>query len=508
MDLQNVHMILEIAENYTEEKYIEEIISFARLSADFQEEEWDFLWDELQKVTNDRARLVFGMECLNAVPDNGKYEAQLELLYQTDALDWSEKYYLWGQIGSQLFTSSQINSEKISELRFAIYHQISQTFLAQLPPMKKIENRNEQLVLVTVQQFLTLTHGPTKTTLDRAEVLKKHMGKQVVIINTAEMGGGKLVGLLHRTCPNYMSERCEDTSLEYNGDIYPYMQFDQNMPNIENTMELIEFIQKYKPAYIVNIGGSSLAVDACSQLVPTININTVPSGITSIETTMQVIGRKLQEQDEHLLKMLGKTAEDVIVGRFTWSLKKQSITYTREELGIGKDLFLIAVIGGRLTKELDDEFRKMIDEILMQGAVLVIIGKYEQYEEVCQIDPVFASHTLNLGVQSDVLAILDFCDLYVNPKRTGGGTSVIEAMYKCLPAVTLNYGDVALGAGEEFCVDNYEEMKKQILRYMSDKEYYRLMSDKAKKRADYMLDSTGAFMDIMQQFQQRIDGEV
>lgn len=104
-------------------------------------------------------------------------------------------------------------------------------------------------------------------------------------------------------------------------------------------------------------------------------------------------------------------------------------------------------------------------------------------------------------MQDDVLAILDNVDLYVNPDRIGGGTSVIEAMYKAIPVVTLDHGDVALGAGEEFWVHSYAEMTEKIIKYMNDIDYYNMMSKKAKERANYMLDSDGAFTDIIREFE-------
>ena len=148
----------------------------------------------------------------------------------------------------------------------------------------------------------------------------------------------------------------------------------------------------------------------------------------------------------------------------------------------------------------------MLEPVLAQGAVLVIIGVMKQYQQLCSASPVFKEHSVYLGMQEDVLAVLDCCDIYVNPRRIGGGTSVIEAMYKGLPAVSLEYGDVALGAGTEFCVADYKEMQAQLVRLMKDKAYYQELSDKAKQRAAYMLDSDGAFVDIVNAFLEKVKG--
>ena len=77
-------------------------------------------------------------------------------------------------------------------------------------------------------------------------------------------------------------------------------------------------------------------------------------------------------------------------------------------------------------------------------------------------------------------------------------------MYKGLPVVTLDYGDVSLGAGEDFGVSNYEEIRKSILHCMTDSKFYAKMSQKARERAEYMLDSKQAFEELINEFEKQI----
>ena len=95
------------------------------------------------------------------------------------------------------------------------------------------------------------------------------------------------------------------------------------------------------------------------------------------------------------------------------------------------------------------------------------------------------------------------CDLNINPKRIGGGTSVAESLYMGLPVVTFDYGDGGLGAGSDFHVDNYDDMVEQVLRYASDKQYYQEMSQKAKERASVLTDSEKSFLNIFRTAQER-----
>ena len=85
------------------------------------------------------------------------------------------------------------------------------------------------------------------------------------------------------------------------------------------------------------------------------------------------------------------------------------------------------------------------------------------------------------------------CDLYVNPKRSGGGSSVSEALYQGIPAVTLPVGDVSVAAGADFWVPDYSTMKQLILRYATEKEFYDRMAVLARKRAEELIDSKTLF---------------
>ena len=70
-------------------------------------------------------------------------------------------------------------------------------------------------------------------------------------------------------------------------------------------------------------------------------------------------------------------------------------------------------------------------------------------------------------------------------------------MYKGLPVVTFNHGDVGVVAGEEFHVNSYGEMYEKVLKYSTNKDYYQKMGELAKQRADELLDSKEQFKMII-----------
>lgn len=461
-------------------------------------------WEYLKEYADESIMIKYGMICVYKSGNSKLAEEYLNIVDTSKELSWLQKNWLLGQVGGFIFRNAHfVPTDSIKKLEYKMKNQIFEWYSSMLKETEWIDinKREKSLVFVTGQQFLNLNHAPTKTILDRARVLKQTMGKEVIIINTAEVFGGEEVPVAVVQKVNYDPSLSDIQIIDYEGEKFPYVQFDNNTPNIQAGQLMVEFVNNYKPSYIVNIGGGSLMLDVCAQMVPVLNVNTVPSNITYTHAAAQAVGKVSEENPEELLSMLGKNMDSVIFGRFTSSLKPQRKLIGREELGCNSEDFVIAVIGGRLDSELDQRFIEMIQPVLKDGADLLIIGNMDNYDEKCKNNNIFETKSTYVGMQDDVLAILDNVDLYVNPDRTGGGTSVIEAMYKGVPAVTLNHGDVALGAGEDFCVDSYAEMTEKIRKYMQDKEYYAMMSRKAKERADYMLDSDNAFTDIIKEFE-------
>lgn len=126
---------------------------------------------------------------------------------------------------------------------------------------------------------------------------------------------------------------------------FPYIQFENNMPDIVASQEFINLVNEFSPSYIVNIGGQSLLIDACSSIVPVLNINTVASDITMTEATALMIGRQPVRADADFLSLINKTTDYIIPGCFSFDIKKSNCIYTRDQLHIPKDRFVLVIVG-------------------------------------------------------------------------------------------------------------------------------------------------------------------
>lgn len=439
-----------------------------------------------------------------------------KLLDAVLAADYSEvgeynKLSHYWQITRAVFTDGKIKSPEVEIKLTRLYHILFEAFAAALGVTERCyipaEERNQDLVMVFSPQVLGLGHAPTKTLLDRSYVLKTYLHKEVLIVNTAMYMTKKgRAPFYHMQEAEYASELSQSSSLEFKGETFAYMQCPDDMPDLQVMASLVQLVRKKRPAYIIGIGGGDICADICGRIVPQITVSTVFSGIAVSCGEWQMVGkRKLSETDEVRLQELGVRKDDVRCVPFTFSFKPQQEHYTREDLALPEDKFLIATVGWRLDDEITDAYLEMLEEVVRKepGIQVVFVGRFRRFGEALAGYPVLRTHAVNLGEQQDVLAVLECMDLYVNPARSGGGSSAAEALAKGLPVVTLPVGDVAVAAGEVFEVGDYAAMQQQILHYATDRGLYAKMSQKARARAEVLLDSRAGFGQALREIERR-----
>jgi len=202
------------------------------------------------------------------------------------------------------------------------------------------------------------------------------------------------------------------------------------------------------------------------------------------------------ESDYEYIDKLGYRREAIIESPFTFDLKPQTHNYCRKDFGIPEDKFVVTFIGGRLQKEVDENFMEILEELATKGCFVVSIGGFKIPNELVSKYPNLNNNFKDLGFQEDILACVDLVDLYLNPKRQGGGTSAVECMYKGKPALSLRHGDVSMLVDEKFLVEDYEQMIKLVEKCKEDKDLYTEMSNRGKLKADDLMNTKKYFREM------------
>ena len=428
----------------------------------------------------------------------------LDMLHHETKLDWRNKVFLYYQISCMCFRHGELSTDEtvVSQWKYIerIYSEVKAEIGCELHRIPK-EERNEKMAVVLAESFISTTNGPTKTTLDRCFVLKKVAGMDVLLINTAELNTS--IGELTYFIPYVGIYNPQWTNCDkqvWNNVEIPFFQCDKNMPDIEVMKLLLQTINNLKPSIVVSVASKGIFTGLVNELVPVINISTTQSGLQTTLAEYQTVEKHIKGKCSDILRKMNKPSEHLIAGRFTFSFKEQQHKYSRSELGIKEDEFVLVIVGARLEIEFTWEFMEMLESIADEKTKILAVGTWDSYADRVKKYTNLKERMVSLGHCEDVLAILDNCDLYINPIRRGGGTSAVEAMYKGKPVVTVDFGDVAGIVGEDFVCNDYEEMKDIIKKYKTDKDYYESQSQKAKELARECMDSENEFMRILSEY--------
>ena len=429
---------------------------------------------------------------LNEVLENSKTKA-------------GSMYFVWNQFKRMSLKKLAVFDNKSSQLCDELYNRSYNGFESELKEYFvkiPLEERDKNLVLISTIQFLDETHAPTRTVIERAKALK-HLGKTVIIINTAEQYTMKNYLPMYSAGFGRVLEKYNNVNeLKIGNDRFPFIQMPEQS-SIQYRMEImIKLLQKYKPYYILSIGTGSMLADLCGNIVPCASMALAFSTFPKTMNKMKILGRNLYKEEKSLY-----IEDDIIESRFTFELKPQKGIFSREYKGLPEDRFILVVVGIRLEFEVTDAFMDMLEEVCSQGCYVVFAGIMDNYNKLMESYPVVSANSLFIGYCDDMLALMDICDLYVNPERLGGGFSIIEAFVKGKPGVYLKSGDVYTAGGESFAVDSFKEMAEQILKYKEDKDYYNSMSGLARERAKLMTSSEEAIADIDRQICERVESK-
>lgn len=481
------------------------LVNYTNNNEEYKEEQAEYLSEQsLDMLTaNNVGQLYYYIMTflLQATHQKTIYKELLSYCIADNNVTKETKYFLYNQIiryrFMNTFTSDSEIENLIDDLYSHIYLEYKKEFTVELSYIPR-EERNKEFVIVIISQVLNTGHGPTKTLLDRCYILEKYLNKKVYIINTAELLTQYCsIPCFDRKSGSYIDNFCQLDSLTWRDKQFAFLQCPREMPDVSVIREILAVVKSEKPYFILNIGGGSIVNDVCSNIVPTLTIGTVPSGRTMTRGQFQTIGRKITDDDCRWVQKHSMSDDAIIESLFTSAFKEQTHHYTRKDIKLPENRFICIIVGGRLDIEIDEKCMYLLERLLKADIFIAFMGHFDKYAEYADKSSLFRENTIYLGFQDDVLAVNELCDLYINPKRVGGGTSAAEALYKGLPVVTFDFGDVGLGAGADFHVKGYDDMYNQVLRYASDKNYYAEMSRKAKKRAAQLTDSKTEFMRVV-----------
>lgn len=430
---------------------------------------------DIEEKTLSDKMYIFRLSVLIAVTKKNEYLDEIIDLIYKETIPYNIKMFLYWQIVSLDFSremrSSKRTLNEIYEYVFSIY--ANELGIIPLQYKNPLERNLKTIVLIT-GQFLIPPHSPTRVALGYINLMISQMGYNVILINEANQPVEFIAPFINAYMANHISAHNGWNEINYKDVSFWYYQSSGSLNNLDETRKMINFVQEINPFFVINLGGSSIVSDFCLKITDVVNFSL--SAEESIATGGIFIGNYYDPN--HSIRANGRRN---IPGATVFEAMEQKVQLNRKEFDICDNDFLIAIVSNRLNEEITSDFLDFLDEFVYdkENIRIVFIGKYEKYEQVISRTPNLRKKAKCLGFQEDLVAIYDFCNLYLNPPRKGGGFSAIDAMVKGLPVVTFAGGDVGSVSQEAWAVNSYKDMERILWNFLSDKKEY----ENAKKRA-------------------------
>ena len=343
-------------------------------------------------------------------------------------------------------------------------------------PLKK--RSNNRIVIIT-EQLLNNSHAPSLMTLEIASVFQKSFKYNTEIFTCAS--NKLLPDYLWTTTHGFHSSESSYMQVSYKDTILNVHQYPLASNSVNDYQEMLTSIYNFNPLFVLCIGVNSPIADLPCSFTTVVNLNTVTKAPVS-EADIFIRYTKLDDSLEALYNNeLQPYQKQVFMNQnFPAIVNTAEGTFSRQDLSLPENKFLVCLVGNRLDTEISPSFRQLMCSILQRNFNIdfVIIGIVHELKEFFE-NTNYKERIHYLGYCSDLLGVYRILDLYINPERIGGGWSSAIALRAGLPVVTLPNCDVAYNVSESFTVTSKEQMLETILKYASDNIFYNMKHQQA-----------------------------
>ena len=394
----------------------------------------------------------------------------------------------------------------------------------------KEKRRSDRAVIIT-SQFLKTGHAPTRRVLDYSYTFQHEFGIQVTIINDGGMHYYQYPELEGIVNFNFLEEYNSADHIDYRGERFEFLQVGTKMPDINVISQLADIVYSINPAFVLNIGGSSLAADLCDSFTTVASLPcafTLPvSGCSNMLLGRRLEGDAKAQADAASKDIDRKLLPDgrgpirpyqrVIETRFNYVFNEPDVVYTREQFGIGEEDFVGCVVGHRLDDEVGEDFVRAVSAAVaadfgqddMEKAQvntvqncentsrrpikIVFVGNVASRERILNMIPEeirgkCRNRFVFTGSLEGASVFVKLADITMNPERSGGGRAAFEGYWFGKPSVSLRKGDAYWAGTHEFGADTWKDYTELILKLRSDRTFYGEMSKLARARAEELSD--------------------
>ncbi|WP_044505093.1 glycosyltransferase family 4 protein, partial [Megasphaera massiliensis] len=146
----------------------------------------------------------------------------------------------------------------------------------------------------------------------------------------------------------------------------------------------------------------------------------------------------------------------------------------------------MVTVGNRLDAEMSESFIDLICKFINNtpNVKWLLVGSakhkyiHNKYNTLINNNQI-----IMMDYISDLPALYNICNIYINPFRQAGGFSGYMAMNQSLPIVTLyNKSDIGAVVGANFACKDIETYEQELHRLYTDNAYFNIVSTEMKRR--------------------------
>ena len=172
-------------------------------------------------------------------------------------------------------------------------------------------------------------------------------------------------------------------------------------------------------------------------------------------------------------------------------IPKAQCKYERDtypQAPLGQSDFVLISVGNRIGTELTEDFIDIVCEKLLtkQNIKWLIVGGQNDYLSQRYIELLETNKIIYIPYEDDLPALYQICDVFLSPKRQGGGVSAFWAMYYGLPIaqpISVQADAITIMGRENAVGETYEQITEYILELWKNPDKYAEASNKMRKCA-------------------------
>ncbi|MGI2056024.1 hypothetical protein ACRN9T_02320 [Shewanella baltica] len=373
-------------------------------------------------------------------------------------------YEIYWNIGSRLFTSTTpVDTTPLRNIFKKLSSNLNNWLRLYNYKNKKNVSRVKNIVILS-PQILGMRHSPTREAFNIACHLEVYHNCNVTVINSNGFNYYNTLGLTKPINFNVNGNLNGTLDVDIN-----YMQFkdkkikvisiEKQMMSSRKILDILDILKSLDTDAVISHGENLLVQDAIFGIYPSI-FATTGATVPYAHCDSYFVPGSLFDDNHRELASEYKHHDFMLENMLVTPEGKAEVSASRVKLGLSDDAFIYLVVSTRMDREICPDFVDACNNIIKsKHKAHIIFAGTNNFNLALHFDETLIENrkVLNIGYQDDLPSISLMADVYLNPKRMGGGTSSQTAIINGLPVVTLNYGHISNIVPEERRFSQWKE---------------------------------------------------